>query len=92
MRATCRVRSRSTSIAGAVHVCVRDIACRSSSDSVTPAAAAFAFHSANSADVTRACAITVRRKGARPAIRISRVRRGHDGARTFEGMLSVLDR
>ena len=32
MRATCRVRSRSTSAAGAVHVRVRAMACRSGTD------------------------------------------------------------
>ena len=53
IRATCRVRSRSASAAGAVHVRVRPIARRASSDGVTPAAAAFAFHAARSAAVSR---------------------------------------
>ena len=37
MRATCRVRSRSTAAAGAVHVRVRAMACRSCADSDTRA-------------------------------------------------------
>ena len=47
MRATCRVRSRSTSAAGAVHVRVRSMACRISADSGTPAAAALARQAPN---------------------------------------------
>ena len=45
MRATCRVRSRSTA---AVHVRVRAMACCISADSDTPAATALARQSANS--------------------------------------------
>ena len=41
MRAICRVRSRASARAGTVQGCVRAIAWRSSSDSDTPAAAAF---------------------------------------------------
>ena len=54
MRETCRVRSRSTSAAGAAHVRVRAIARRISADRGTPAAAALARQSANSAADTRA--------------------------------------
>ena len=61
MRATWRVRSRSTPAAGAVHVRVRTMACRSRADSGTPAAAALARQSANSAADTRAVTVAVRR-------------------------------
>ena len=61
MRATCRVRSRSTSAAGAVHVRVRAMARRSSADSRTPAAAALARQAVNSAGDTRTATKTVRR-------------------------------
>ena len=61
MRASWRVRSRSTASAGAVHVRVRDIACRSNADGDTPAAAALSCHAACSAGVTRAATVTVRR-------------------------------
>ena len=43
----------STAMAGAVQVCVRAIACRSSAESGRPAAAALAFHAARSAGDTR---------------------------------------
>ena len=59
MRATCRVRSRSTAAAGAVHVRVHTMACRSSADSDTPAAAAYQL--ASSAGDTRAVTMPVRR-------------------------------
>ena len=54
MRAICRVRSRSTARAGAVQVCVRAMAWRSSADSDTPAAAALACQAASSSALTRA--------------------------------------
>ena len=63
MRAICRVRSRSTARAGAVHVRVCAIARRNNSDGETPAADAFARQAACSAGVTRAATITVRRSG-----------------------------
>ena len=52
--------ARATSRAGAVQICVRAIAWRSSSDSDTPAAAALACHAASSASLTRACAMAGR--------------------------------
>ena len=61
MRPTCRVRSRSTSAAGAVHVRVRAMARRISADSGTPAAAALARQSADSLGVTRTATKTGRR-------------------------------
>ena len=61
MRETCRVRSRSTSAAGAVHVRVRTIARRSSADSGTSAAAALARQSADSSGVRRTATMTGRR-------------------------------
>ena len=61
MRETCRVRSRSTSAAGAVHVRVRAIALRISPDRGTPAAAALARQSANSIGETRTATMTERR-------------------------------
>ena len=54
IRASSRVRSRSTLAAAAVQVRVRAIARRNNSDSGTPAAAALARHSASSASLTRA--------------------------------------
>ena len=53
MRATCRVRSRSTSAAGAVQVRTRPTDRRTRSDSVNPAERAFACHSARSASLAR---------------------------------------
>ena len=47
-------------MAAAVQVRVRAIARRNSSDSLTPAAAAFSRHSVSSASLTRAWAIAVR--------------------------------
>ena len=61
MRPTCRVRSRSTSAAGAVHVRVRAIARRISADSGTPAADALARQSADSVGVRRTATRTGRR-------------------------------
>jgi len=63
MRAICRVRSRSTARAGAVHVRVCAIARRNNSEGDTPAAAAFSRQAACSAGVTRAAIITERRSG-----------------------------
>ena len=59
MRTTCRVRSRSTLAAGAVHVRVRAMARRSSADSGTPAAAALARQTADSAGDMRTATKTV---------------------------------
>ena len=59
MRETCRVRSRSTSAAGAVHVRVRAMARRISADRGMPAAAALARQSANSTADTRAVTTAV---------------------------------
>ena len=53
MRATCRVRSRSTSAAGAVQVRTRPTDRRTRSDSVNPAERAFACHSARFASLAR---------------------------------------
>ena len=61
MRETCRVRSRSTSAAGAVHVRVRAMAWRISADSGTPAAAALVRQSADSSGVRRTATMTGRR-------------------------------
>ena len=61
MRPTCRVRSRSTSAAGAVHVRVRALARRISADSGTAAAAALARQSADSVGVRRTATKTGRR-------------------------------
>ena len=61
MRETCRVRSRSTSTAGAVQVRVRAIALRISPDNGTPAAAALARQTADSAGDMRTATKTVRR-------------------------------
>ena len=49
MRSICRLRSRSMARAGAVQVCVRAIASRTSAQGDTPAAAAFSFQAACSA-------------------------------------------
>ena len=66
IRATCRVRSRSISAAGTVHARVRSIARRASSDTVTPAAAAFAFHASRSAAVRRTVSHASRFMAGRP--------------------------
>ena len=66
MRETCRVRSRSTSAARAVHVRVRAIARRISADRGTPAAFALARQSADSVADTRAVTTAVRRSGITP--------------------------
>ena len=61
MRETCRVRSRSTSAAGAVHVRVCAIARRISAESGTPADFALARQSADSSGVRRTATMTGRR-------------------------------
>ncbi len=61
MRETCRVRSRSTSAAGAVQVRVCAIARRISAESGTPAAFALARQSADSSGVRRTATMTGRR-------------------------------
>ena len=61
MRETCRVRSRSTSAAEAVHVRVRAIARRISAESGTPPAFALARQSADSSGVRRTATRTGRR-------------------------------
>ena len=53
MRATCRVRSRSTSACATVQVRTRPTDRRTRSDSVNPAERAFACHSARSASLAR---------------------------------------
>ncbi len=72
IRAICRVRSRSTARADAVHVRVLAIASRSSAEGDTPAADALSRQAACSPGVTRAATITVRR---------AVTGRGGDGAR-----------
>ncbi len=61
IRETCRVRSRSTSAAGAVQVRVCAIARRISAESGTPAAFALARQSADSSGVRRTATMTGRR-------------------------------
>ena len=75
----------------AVHVRVRAIACRSSADGDTPAAAALSCQAACSPGVTRAATMTVRRSamsapatgfgGRRPPRPLLRQRRGKPGVR-----------
>ena len=74
-RATCRVRSRSTSACATVQVCVRPTARRTRSDSVKPAERALACHSARSASLARTFTQT-----ARPGLMARRFRfGGHRG-------------
>ena len=90
MRAIWRLRSRSAARAGAVQACVRAIACRSSAEGDTPAAAAFSFEAACSARVTWAATTTVRRSamsapargfGGAPVRALPRQRRAGPGVR-----------